>query len=93
MHRAAIAILLLLITHCAEARDGRNAAEVRQFRLGHPCPVTGQVRGKCPGYEVDHVQARRCGGADKASNMQWLLVADHRVKTAREARICRGKRR
>lgn len=86
-----LAALLLLASCAATARDGRNFNEVRKFRLANPCPVTGEVRGKCPGYEVDHIEARRCGGKDKASNMQWLSIQEHRKKSAREARVCRGK--
>lgn len=91
MARLIIALLLMLASLTALARDGRNASEVRKFRQAHPCPVTGEVRGRCPGFEVDHVLARRCGGKDKASNMQWLAVDEHRKKTAREARTCKGK--
>jgi len=89
--RIFLTILMLAIAFAAEGRDGRNASEVRKFRLANPCPVTGEVRGRCPGYEVDHVVARRCGGADKAANMQWLAVREHKIKTAREARTCRSK--
>lgn len=89
--QAIAAILLALATLPADARDGRNFNEVRKFRMGHPCPVTGQARGKCPGWEVDHIVARRCGGPDKASNMQWLSIEEHRKKSAREARECRGR--
>ena len=91
MYRSTLAALLLLACLAAEARDGRNANEVQKFRRAHPCPVTGEVRGRCPGFEVDHIVARRCGGKDAAGNMQWLAVDKHRIKTAREARECRGK--
>ena len=89
--RIFLAILMLVLAFAAEARDGRNASEVRKFRMANPCPVTGETRGRCHGYEVDHVVARRCGGPDKASNLQWLAVREHKIKTAREARTCRGK--
>lgn len=91
MARLIIALLLMLASLTAAARDGRNFNEVRKFRLANPCPVTSEVRGKCPGFEVDHIEARRCGGKDRASNMQWLSIAEHRKKSAREARVCRGK--
>lgn len=84
-------VFLLLFAIDAEARDGRNANEVKKFRMANPCPVTGETRGRCHGYEVDHVVARRCGGPDKAANMQWLSIPAHKLKTAREARTCRGK--
>ena len=86
-----LAAMLLLASFAASARDGRNFNEVRKFRLANPCPATGQARGRCDGWQVDHVIARRCGGRDKADNMQWLAIDDHKRKTAREARICKGK--
>ncbi|MBI3698779.1 MAG: HNH endonuclease [Acidobacteria bacterium] len=55
-----------------EARD--------QFQRSHPCPATGQTRGACPGYVIDHVQALKHGGADAPSNMQWMTVADAKAK-------------
>lgn len=55
----------------------------------HPCPASGKHRGPCPGYEVDHKIPLKCNGADAPHNMQWLTVEQHRIKTKREAGICR----
>ena len=55
----------------------------------HPCPATGMQRGACPGWQVDHIKPLKCGGADAPANMQWLTVHDHKLKTKREAKLCR----
>lgn len=88
--RAALLTLLLFLSLDASARD-RN--EVWRFRKTHPCPSTGHVRGACPGYQVDHVNPLKCGGADRPSNMQWLTIAAHKAKTRAETRQCHKPRR
>jgi hypothetical protein len=55
----------------ARGRIVRSAAARRAFRRANPCPSTGQTTGACPGYVVDHIQALKRGGLDKAGNMQW----------------------
>lgn len=69
----------------------RSAAERLAFTRENPCPATGLRRGACPGWQVDHVIALVCGGQDHRSNMQWLTVADHWVKTRHDVRACRRK--
>lgn len=65
-------------------------AERAAFVRHNPCPETGLRRGACPGWQVDHVVALCAGGQDTRANMQWLTVADHRVKTRQDRRICRA---
>ena len=60
----------------------RSASAKSDFRKSHPCPSTGKTSGACPGYEVDHRNPLACGGADMASNMQWLTTAQNRSKGA-----------
>jgi hypothetical protein len=50
------------------------------------------VSGACRGWEIDHVTPLKCGGADDPFNMQWLTVEQHRLKTAKEAGMCRKRR-
>jgi hypothetical protein len=71
----------------------RSAAEVRIFRAEHPCPVTGRRSGACPDWQVDHAVPLCAGGEDKASNMHWLSLEDHRFKTLVDMRECRKLRR
>ena len=73
------------------AKQPRKPAAKAEFQREHPCPVTNKRRGRCPGYQIDHVTPLKCGGADHYSNMQWLTIQEHKKKTAREARWCRRK--
>lgn len=70
----------------------RSAAEVLAFRRHNPCPANGLRRGACPGWQVDHTRALCMGGEDKAGNMKWLTVEDHRFKTFTDVRECRKLR-
>lgn len=59
----------------ARSADGsikRSTTQRSLFVRMHPCPVTGQVSGACPGWSVDHVIPLACGGCDAPFNMQWL---------------------
>ena len=87
-----IAAALLLAAVNAAAQIPRSRAEVRAFRADHPCPRTGQVKGVCRGYHVDHIIALCAGGPDHRSNMQWITVEDHRFKTFVDVRECRKMR-
>ena len=84
--------LLTCVSH-PEARTHRSATEIRAFKRATPCPSTQLRRGACPGFEVDHVQPLCSGGPDTVANMQWLSVADHRVKTRQDVRLCRYERK
>jgi hypothetical protein len=69
-------------------RIKRSSSERAAFLQQHPCPATGKMSGRCPGYVVDHVKALECGGADSPSNMQWQTVAAGKAKDRTE-RLCR----
>ena len=71
----------------------RSAAEILAFKRHNPCPSTGQQRGACPGYQVDHTVPLCAGGEDKPANMAWLSIDDHRFKTRIDVRECRKLRR
>lgn len=87
------AIILTTPVLATAQRIERSAAEVLAFKRANPCPSTGQRRGACPGYQVDHTIPLCAGGPDKASNMAWLTVEDHRFKTRIDVRECRKLRR
>jgi 5-methylcytosine-specific restriction endonuclease McrA len=57
-------------------RIHRSAAARRQFKQENPCPSTGESKGSCPGYVIDHVIPLACGGPDESSNMQCRTVED-----------------
>lgn len=82
--------LILLLAMSAQAAP-RSGAERAAFKREHPCPATGQRRGNCPGYVIDHVQPLCAGGADHRSNMQWQALAESLVKDRWERSICRRR--
>jgi 5-methylcytosine-specific restriction endonuclease McrA len=86
-------IFIVLFIILASPADARSQSAVTAFKKTHPCPATGKSKGKCPGWQVDHIVPLKCGGRDHASNMQWLTVSAHKAKTKREAKLCRKKRK
>lgn len=76
----------------AGSSSTRSAAQRLSFQRDNPCPATGQRRGSCPGYVIDHVQPLCAGGADHPSNMQWQTTTDARAKDVGEWRTCRSLR-
>ncbi len=72
-------------TQCIPHRDcqgkiKRSPAQVNAFKKTHPCPANGSIKGRCPGYVVDHITALCVCGKDRPSNMQWQTVADAKKK-------------
>lgn len=89
--QAAAAILIFLVG-VAHAADRSHAARA-EFQRQHPCPETGEPRGPCPGYVIDHVQPLCAGGPDAPENMQWQMVEDGKAKDRKERRQCAALRR
>lgn len=87
--RALTLLLALLLATTANALP-RDVSERAAFRKAHPCPSTGKQSGRCPGYQIDHVRALMNGGADRASNMQWLAHDAHRAKTRADFAECKA---
>lgn len=84
---------LLTISGGAEAKQPRDKKVLREFQREVPCPSTGKRRGKCPGYEADHIVPLCAGGKDEWSNLQWLTVREHREKTAIDKKHCASHRK
>lgn len=87
----AAAIAVLLIVAVAAGAAPRSRVVLRDFQREHPCPATGERRGKCPGYQIDHVQALCAGGPDIVANLQWLSLPDHAAKTRKDDAACAGR--
>ena len=77
----------------AAAATPRPSAGEAQFRAANPCPATGLAQGACKGYVVDRIIPQICGGADAASNMQWLTLAEAKAKARWDRIGCRGGRK
>lgn len=71
----------------------RSAAAILAFKRHNPCPATGQRSGSCPGWQIDHRIPLCLGGFDQPVNMQWLSVAEHKLKTKDDIRSCRMLRK
>lgn len=82
------AVAFLVGSWPAEARD---ASARRAFVRENPCPATGQPRGKCPGWVVDHVVPLCAGGPDKAANMQWQPAEEAKIKDREERKLCNSR--
>lgn len=85
---ALVLVAVFAIESPADARLPRDHKAVAAFQRSNPCPSTGQRRGACPGWVVDHVIALECRGLDHPSNMQWQTVADGKAKDKWERKGC-----
>lgn len=86
------AILLAALLASAHAAD-RSRAVRGEFQRKNPCPSTGAARGACPGWQADHRIPICAGGADRAGNLQWLTVEEHKRKTKLDVMECRSSGR
>jgi hypothetical protein len=88
-----VLILLALVPHWAEAKIPRSSAAKAEFERASPCPATGEPRGACPGYVIDHIKPLCAGGPDNPSNMQWQTIEAAKLKDRDERRQCQAFRR
>lgn len=86
-----LALFALAVLPSLVDAGSRSQALRAEFQRTHPCPSTGETRGACPGYQVDHREALVCGGRDELGNLQWLTVEEHRAKTRVEVKLCRSR--
>jgi hypothetical protein len=75
--------------HAGERRSGWTRAA---FQRLYPCPETGERRGACPGWVVDHIEPICAGGADIIENMQWQRRAESIDKDRLERAVCAAMR-
>lgn len=88
MRRLLLLALLLEVAAIADAKTYRDPHQRTAFVKKHPCPSTGETRGACRGYVVDHIKPLCAGGADRPSNMQWQTVQDAKIKDRQERQMC-----
>jgi len=72
--------IMAILVVVSQSADARSMAVRQQFKNLYPCPSTGESKGRCPGWIIDHIEALACGGADSVSNMQWQTVQDAKAK-------------
>ena len=92
MSRLAVGVLLALICAAATGAE-RRSTQRAAFMRESPCPATGERRGVCPGYVVDHIRPLCDGGEDLPRNMQWQTTDDAKRKDKEERLACRERRR
>ena len=89
-----MALILLVVSFAscskAEAKTARDRSAVAAFKIQQPCPSTGQARGACPGWVVDHIEPLCAGGSDAPLNMQWQPANEARAKDRHERAQCRA---
>ena len=92
--RAALTVALLaLACGAAQAKIPRSQSAKAEFNRANPCAATGERRGRCPGYVIDHIQPLCAGGADAPANLQWQTLADSKMKDRDERRQCAALRK
>lgn len=85
--------LPLLAQACVPERDDygrikRSRKVVAIFRATVPCPSTGEVGKRCPGWVVDHKIPLCACGRDEVSNLQYQTIADAKAKDRVERKLC-----
>ena len=81
----ALAIALAIVGgSCCTSVEARDAKVIREFKREVPCPATGKRRGNCPSFQADHIVPLCAGGLDHWSNLQWLVVRQHKEKTIKD---------
>lgn len=93
MRIAALLLAAALLPLAADARIKRSQSAKVEFKLEHPCPVSGASKGPCPGWVIDHIDPLACGGADQPSNMQWQTKEDAKAKDKWERIGCKPETR
>lgn len=80
-------ILLTLPSYSAEGKSFRDPKVRAEYVREHPCPAVRERRCQ---YDLDHVIALECGGRDHASNLAWLNIESHKLKTKYDNLRCKS---
>jgi hypothetical protein len=84
-----IALIVLTTTSPPTLAAPRSAAARLEFQRHNLWPSTGERRGACPGFIIDHVILLCAGGADTPAHMPWQTVANAKAKDREEQSQCR----
>ncbi|SRR5712691_10370232 len=85
----AAVLALVMAAPFASARTHRDPAQRAAFMKQYPYPSRGKIKGRCPGYVVDHIKPLCAGGPDAPSNMQWQTVEQAKNKDRLERERCK----
>jgi len=90
-----LSICLLITPALSEAacpKIKRSQAVLHTFQRTHPCPSTGKISGKCPGYILDHGIPLCLIGktGDVVENINWQSVVEAKLKDRLERAVCRA---
>jgi hypothetical protein len=80
---------LSYIPRDSRGKIARSVTAKDAFKRQQPCPTNGRTYGPCPGYNVDHIKPLACGGLDTPSNMQWLSIKEHHLKSEHDRDNCK----
>lgn len=89
---ALAASAVLVLASPSDARPAGTLAAVARFRQINPCPSTDKAAGRCPGYVVDYVVPPCAEGGNAVDNLQWLTLAQAKLKGDWEREYCRFHR-
>ena len=70
----------LLSPGLADARIKRSQSAKVEFKRQQPCPATGEPKGPCKGWVIDHRIGLCVGGPDIPDNMMWMTVDAAKAK-------------
>lgn len=85
---ATLLLSAMLLLAQSQPRHHRSEVARRNFKRENPCPSTGESKGPCPGYVIDHITPLACGGEDAPDNMQWQSLEDAKAKDKWERKDC-----
>ena len=88
-----LSLLLAALPLAAQAKNPRDKAELRAFRLENPCPSDGTIKGTCPGWHVGYIVELCANGQDKRENMRWMTEADRLFVKNANGKNCKKLRR
>lgn len=91
--RLSAATCLALLISSSVLGAERSQSVRAEFVRKNVCPSTGKNYGRCPGWQVDHMESLCAGGKDEVSNLQWLSIEQHRLKTKIDVLRCSVLRR